>query len=287
MESTPNWDSRAAAIQRWRRPSALMGRAVTEAIVADARVETGMSVLDVASGTGEPAISIATQLRGTGRVVATDLSPDSLKVGEERACERGLANIEFRIADAHALPFPDVSFDRITSRLGIMFFSDLPRALTEMHRVLRPNGRVSLLAWGPVEQPYFDTMVGTILRTLPELQTPALGLRMFRFGVPGTLTAALKEAGFCHTAERLQRVTWDWEGTPEDLWEYFQHMTVPFASLMEAIPPHRRREVDNAVIAALAPRYDGEQVRFQAEVVLASAERSANSPRSSNDQNSR
>src|SRR3954470_11643436 len=108
-EHRPDWNSfaRANASQRWRASSAAMGSDATRALVAEAQIVEGLSVLDVASGTGEPAISIATALHGTGRVVASDISEGPLKIARERAVSRGLTNIEFQTADAMALPFAD------------------------------------------------------------------------------------------------------------------------------------------------------------------------------------
>jgi len=193
-----DWNSfaRANASQRWRKSSAAMGRPMTEAIVAAATLAPNLRVLDVASGTGEPAISIATALNGTGRVIATDVSSEPLVIAETRARERSLTNIEFQIADVHALPFPNDSFDRVTSRLGVMFFADLAQALREIHRVLAKDGRVTLLAWGPKDQGYFSSTVGTILLCLPTLEPPNSGEAMFKFGDPETLKKALRVAGF-------------------------------------------------------------------------------------------
>src|SRR3954451_23482529 len=128
-----DWNSfaRTNASDRWRKQSAIMGAPLTKLIVDEARVGPGMRVLDVACGTGEPAISIATLLNGTGEVVATDISPEPLKVGEQRARHRNLENISFQIADAHQFPFDSARFDRITCRLGLMFFAHLPKALRE------------------------------------------------------------------------------------------------------------------------------------------------------------
>jgi len=273
MNADSPWNSlaRMNASERWRQPSAAMGRAMTDVIVADAQVEAGMRVLDVASGSGEPAISIAALLRGTGRVVATDISPGPLKIGEQRARERDLNNIEFVAADVQQLPFPDDSFDRVTCRLGVMFFPDLPRALGEMHRVLKPGGRVSLLAWGAINQPYFDSTLGTILRLLPELKLPESGLRMFKFAEAGALSAALRHAGFPISGETVRDVPWNWPGTPEDLWAWFRAVTVPFQPLLQAVPEERQSVVDAQVIAALRRRYNGHEVCFSASIVLASA----------------
>lgn len=266
-----NTFARVNAAQRWRKPSAMMGRAMTDAIVTEARIVPHLRVLDVASGTGEPAISIATALDGTGFVTATDISAEPLGVGEQRARERDLKNIRFVVADVHALPFPDASFERVTSRLGVMFFADIAKALSEIHRVLNDKGRVSLLAWGPIEQPYFDATIGNILRLCPDLAAPKPALGMFKFGPHGILTKALAEAGFQHIDERQCEIAWNWPGTPEDLWAYFQEVTVPFKPLFQAIPPQQRMEVDRVVLRDLNLRYDGASVNFNAHVTLVSA----------------
>jgi ubiquinone/menaquinone biosynthesis C-methylase UbiE len=266
-----DWNNfaRVNAAQRWRKPSAIMGRAMTEALVAEAQIVPGLRVLDVAAGTGEPAISIATALNGTGLVTATDISAEPLHVGEQRARDRHLTNIRFVAADVHALPFAENAFDRITSRLGVMFFADLPQALREIHRVLARDGRVSLLAWGSMQQPYFDTTIGTVLRLCPDLVAPKTG--MFKFGDRGLLCRALAEAGFRQTDEHQCEVPWNWAGTPEDLWAYFQEVTVPFKPLFQSIPSQKRMEVDRAVLRELSLLYDGTVVKFDAKIMLVSA----------------
>jgi ubiquinone/menaquinone biosynthesis C-methylase UbiE len=271
--SNSDWNSfaRTNASQRWRKPSAAMGRAMTEAIVADAQIVPHLRVLDVASGTGEPAISIATALNGTGMVTATDISAEPLAIGEQRARERNLSNIRFLVADVHALPFPDNSFERVTSRLGVMFFSDLPRALSEIHRVVTRDGRVTLLAWGPMLQPYFDVTIGTVLRHLPDAVVPASAATMFKFAAPGTLSKSLQDAGFQNIDERQSEVSWNWPGTPEDFWAYFQEVTVPFKPLFKSIPDAVRDDINAAIMNELRGRYDGTQVQFNAQIVLASA----------------
>ena len=270
---TAGWNSfgRANASQKWRRQSAVMGNDMTQAIVAAARVKPGMRVLDIACGTGEPAISLAALLASEGEVVGVDISPAPLKIAEERAAQRGLTNATFKQADAHELPFPDNSFDCITSRLGIMFFSDLPRALREMRRVLKPEGRALLLVWGPFEQPYFHTTIGTVLRMLPNAVMPESGRKMFALAEEDKLTQALRQAGFSQAKEELVTVPWTWLGTPEEVWEYFQDVAVPFVSLLQSIPAERRAEIDAAVLKAIGQYYDGTSIKFTATVNIADA----------------
>lgn len=230
-----------------------------------------MRVLDIACGTGEPAITIATALRSSGMVIGADISPGPLKIAEQRARERGLTNVEFTPADVHDLPFPDGDFDRITCRFGVMFFDDCLGALGELRRVLRLGGRVSLLAWGPMRQPYFETIIGTILRTVPGLQLPESCTAMFKFGVPGALSSVLRDARFSYPEECLLDVPWNWPESPRELWAYFQQVTVPFKPLLQAIPPEHRSQVDANVLAELSRRFDGREVKFDAKIVLASA----------------
>lgn len=268
-----DWNSfaRVNASERWRKSSAAMGRSMTDTIVAEAKIVPHLRVLDVASGTGEPAISMATALEGTGMVTATDISAEPLAVGEQRVKQRGLTNIRFRVADVHALPFPDETFDRVTSRLGVMFFRQLPTALQEIHRVLTKKGRITLLAWGPMQQPYFEATIGTILRMLPEAKVPESAASMFKFGEQGILTKALRNADFVHIEERECKVPWTWPGTPEDLWRYFQDVTVPFKPLFQSIPEENRETVNQAVLRELESRHSDGQVNFRARIVLASA----------------
>jgi ubiquinone/menaquinone biosynthesis C-methylase UbiE len=271
----PDWNSfaRANASQQWRHQSAAMGGDATRALVVEAQITEGLTVLDVATGTGEPAISVATAMNGTGRVVASDISEGPLKIARQRAEQRGLTNIEFAQADAQALPFADATFDRITSRLGVMFFPDTLKALREFHRVLKPGGRVSLLTWGPIDQPYFTTTAGTIMRILPGSTVPPSAASMFKFADPKLLHDLYAAAGFTNIDAKIVPIAWTWPGTPEEVWEYFQDVTVPFRPLLDSVPPERREEIGAAVVKEIARLSEDGKVEFDARFVLASATR--------------
>src|SRR5580704_15503987 len=91
---TPDWGSsyRLVAADKWKAKSAAMGKAVTEALVEFAQPQPGMRVLDLASGTGEPAISLAMRVGAQGQVTALDLSADLLEIAKGRARDRSLDN---------------------------------------------------------------------------------------------------------------------------------------------------------------------------------------------------
>lgn len=129
-------------------------------------------VLDVAAGTGNAAIPAA--LTGA-RVVASDLCPELLEHGSGLAAERGVT-LEWREADAHALPFGDAEFDVVMSCIGVMFAPFHQRAADEMVRVCKPGGRIALLSWTPEGQigELFATMKPYVAAPPPGAQPPPL-----------------------------------------------------------------------------------------------------------------
>jgi SAM-dependent methyltransferase len=247
-----------------------MGKAVTEALVEFAQPRPGMCVLDLASGTGEPAISLAMRVGAQGQVTALDLSADLLEIAEGRARERDLENFVTQQADAHSLPFADNSFDLASCRFGVMFFRDVGVALRELHRVLRPGARACFLAWGPFEQPYWQTTMAVVHRHVggPLLQPG--GPDPFRFAQPGSLTAVLQSAGFREVQEETKTVPWTWPGTPEEVWEQARAVSVPFRPMLDRVPADRWPQIHEEVHATIGKYVEGENIAFGASVVLAS-----------------
>ena len=271
-DSKADWGNqyRLVASERWKAKSAAMGQPVTDALVEYAQPAPGMQVLDLASGTGEPAISLATRVGAQGHVTALDQSADLLGIATQRARSRGLTNFATQQADAHSLPFSDNRFDLGTSRFGVMFFRDLVLALRELRRVLRPGARACFLAWGSFDQPYWQSMMGVVHRHVggPLLQPDALN--PFRFAEPGSLSEVLRSAGFSAVDENTKTLPWTWPGPVEDVWEYAQAVAVPFRPMLERVPAEKWPEVHADVHAALRKYWDGEKIAFGASVVLAS-----------------
>src|SRR5512147_1971187 len=114
-------------------------KVVLERLVQLAQVQPTDRVLDVATGTGHTAFAFAPYVR---EVSATDVTPEMLAEGEKLKSELGLCNVEFRLADAHDLPFAAESFAVVTCRRAAHHFVDIAKALHEMTRVLKPGGRL-------------------------------------------------------------------------------------------------------------------------------------------------
>lgn len=247
-----------------------MGKAVTAALVEYAKPQPGMRVLDLASGTGEPAISIAALVGSHGHVTALDLSADLLAVATERARERGLTNFSTQQGDAHLLPFEESSFDLATSRFGVMFFHDAVGALRDLHRVLRKDARACFLAWGSFDQPYWQSTMGVVHKHVggPLLQPG--GPDPFRFSRPGSLSDVLRKAGFRDVNEEARSLPWTWPGTPEEVWEQARAVAVPFKPMLDRVPENAWPRIHQDVLAAVHNYVHGEKIEFSASVVLAS-----------------
>jgi SAM-dependent methyltransferase len=250
-----------------------MGQSVTDALVEYAQPAPGMQVLDLASGSGEPAISLASRVGRHGHVTALDLSADLLEIAGKRARARELNNFTTQQADAHSLPFPDDSFDLATSRFGVMFFRDPRLAFRELRRVLRPAARACFLAWGSFDQPYWQSMMGVVHRHVggPLLQPG--GPDPFRFAAPGSLSEILRSAGYNAVEEETKTLPWTWPGPVEEVWEQVQAVAVPFRPMLERVPEDQWPQIHAEVHAAVRQYSDGEKIAFGASVVLASGKK--------------
>jgi ubiquinone/menaquinone biosynthesis C-methylase UbiE len=271
-ESAPNWGNqyRLVASEKWKAKSAAMGTPVTNALVEYAQPRPGMKVLDLASGTGEPAISLALAVGEQGHVTALDLSADLLRIAQKRAHARSLTNFTTKQGDAHSLPFADNSFDLATSRFGVMFFRDPELALRELHRVLRPGARACFLAWGSFDQPYWQSMMGVVHRHVGgDLIEPG-GPNPFRFAESGSLSKVFRAAGFNAINEETKTLPWAWPGPAEEVWEQNRAVAVPFRAMLDRVPGHQWPQIHAEVLKAVSKYSDGENIAFGASVVLAS-----------------
>lgn len=158
-------------------------------------------VLDVAAGTGEPGLTIASRLNG-GKVISTDLAEGMLEITQENAKKRGIKNFETKVCDVSELPFADNTFDAISCRFGYMFFPDMPLATREMVRVLKPRGRIAVTVWNIPEKNFWITAImGTINKNI-ELPPPLPGAPgMFRCAKEGFMSNLFSQAGLKNISE--------------------------------------------------------------------------------------
>ena len=134
------------------------------ALLSVADIKPDSVVLDLAAGSGDPALTISERLN-SGRVIALDSSLTGLLVAKTHAQRLGFGTkITYIQADAQAIPLKQSCVDRITCRCGVMFFHDTALVMSEILRVLKPGGRAAFLVWGSFKQPFFDATVAVVLR---------------------------------------------------------------------------------------------------------------------------
>jgi ubiquinone/menaquinone biosynthesis C-methylase UbiE len=259
---------KVAAWARWAPKNNEAQREATERLLAATDLAPGMHVLDVGGGPGDPALAVARRVGPTGQVTVTDIAAGMLTAAEEYARQEGLNNLSFQVADTESLPFSDGSFDRATCRHAAMFFPDLDRALGEIRRVLKSGGRAAFLAWGPYEQvAFFTTMLEPIRRRLNPPPFAPGAPHPFRFGQPGTLSAALEKAGFSDVGEETITPAYRFRGSPEELLE----MTTGMGGLHSALAELSEAEQE-AVLQEILDGYrgyvEGERVVVPTTMVL-------------------
>ncbi|CAM8623179.1 UbiE Methylase involved in ubiquinone/menaquinone biosynthesis [Burkholderiales bacterium] len=172
--------------------------------VAQAQVQPGDWVLDVASGTGDLALAFSNRVGPEGRVVMADINAQMLERGRDRLLNAGRP-IEAVVCDCEALPFADNQFDRITLAFGLRNMTHKDQALRELHRVLKPHGKLLVLEFSKVAKPLEGLYDAYSFRILPWLGERVTGdADSYRYLAesirmhpdPEALAAMMRDAGF-------------------------------------------------------------------------------------------
>lgn len=192
------WEDAAEAWHRWGPTLESWLGPATELMLDAAGVSSGAHVLDVAAGAGGQSLAAARRVGGTGRVLATDVSPNILTYAAKAAAEAGLTNVETLEADGEALDaLSPASFDAVISRVGLIYFPDQRAALAGMRRALRDGGRFATIVYSTPDRNRFFSLPVSVIRERANLPAPQPGQPgPFSLGSPGVLEALLGTAGF-------------------------------------------------------------------------------------------
>jgi SAM-dependent methyltransferase len=156
-------------------------------------------VLEIAAGTGVLTRHLAAQLPAGAEIVASDLNAAMLDMAATLGAARP---VEWRLADAQALPFADESFDLVACQFGVMFFPDRPRAFAEIRRVLKPGGFFLFNAWDHIgSNELADTVTQALAQALPDDPPRFLARTPHGCHAIEPLRAQLAEGGFAHAAD--------------------------------------------------------------------------------------
>lgn len=192
------WEAAAEAWHRWGPTIEDWLGAATERMLDDVRLQPGSRVLDVAAGAGGQSLAAAHRVGASGHVLATDISPALLEHAAVVAAQQGLSQVATLEADGEDLAgIADESFDAAVSRVGLIYFPDQHRALSEIHRVLRPGGRLSSVVYATPDRNGFFALPVGVIRRIADLPAPGPGLPgPFSLAGPGVAEAAYVAAGF-------------------------------------------------------------------------------------------
>lgn len=198
------WQTAAEAWNRWGQTLDEWLGAATDLMLDMADIHDGSKVLDVAAGAGGQTLATARRVGPTGYVLATDISSNILELAAENARKDNFRNIETRVMDGENLEIEEGTFDAVISRVGLIYFPDQHKALTGMHRVLKPGGRVAAIVYSTAENNKFFSIPVSIIRRRAQLPPPLPGQPgPFSLGNTGVLEEAYKKAGFREIQTRI------------------------------------------------------------------------------------
>jgi ubiquinone/menaquinone biosynthesis C-methylase UbiE len=203
-------------------------------------IRPGQKVLDVAAGNGNATLAAA---RRWCDVVSTDYVPSLLERGQFRAKAEGLP-VEFKVADAEALPFANVAFDVVVSTFGVMFTPDQDKAAAELLRVCKSSGKIGLANWTP------EGFIGQLFKTLGKYLPPPAGAKSpALWGTPSRITDMFGATATSIKAERRQ-YTFRYR-SPEHFLEIFRNYYGPMLKAFAALDETNGRGLRRDLLALI------------------------------------
>ena len=191
-----NWRSSAPYWEKHREIIRQMFVPVTQALIQAAEIGVGSTVLDIATGPGEPALTISEIVGPQGSVFAIDPAPEMIEGARRAALRLGIRNTKFEVASADSLPMSDNTFDAAVCRYGVMFFPSPLQGIRETLRVLKPGRKLAFAVWSLADKNPFHYELARVMERFfdtprPEPDAPDA----FRFAAPGKLLGVFIEAG--------------------------------------------------------------------------------------------
>lgn len=260
-----DWNEMAKSFDRWLP----FIQPVADRLLSLADISDGQKVLDVASGTGEPSLTIARRFGNRISLTGVDGAEAMVAAANEKVRLERLQGVSFQQMKAERLSFPSGSFDRVISRFGVMLFDDPLAGLQEMRRVLKEDGKMAIAVWG--EFPKMESLYHTweaLMKRLPEeerLPTP----KMADLGSPGKLEALLLESGFKNHTVTPFPLFYRFENF-ESYWKISTEAGALKEPLDRLSPAEQKRLKEEVMEKTAAYRKEGE-IQFRNDVLLATA----------------
>jgi ubiquinone/menaquinone biosynthesis C-methylase UbiE len=224
-------------------------------------------VLDVASGTGEPGLTIASKLNGRGRVIISDLSEKMLEIALENARLRGINNVETRACDVCELPFDAKTFAAISCRFGFMFFPDMLLAAKEMVRVLKPRGAIATSVWNVPEKNFWITAIMETINKYMDLPKVPGSPGMFRCAKEGLMSDLFRQAGLKNIS--VKEVTGKLNCKTADVyWNVMNDLAAPVVAALSKADDKMKEKIRKEVFQAVQTKFDDGNVIIDSSALI-------------------
>lgn len=270
-DTLEQWQETATYWTKHHETIRTMFAPLTRALIEQARIAPGESVLDVAGGAGEPSLTIARTVGPLGFVMCTDAISEMVAAAEREALGRGVENVRFRQCTADSLPFANELFDVAVSRLGVMFFPHPLEGLREMLRVIKPGGRIALAVWDKSEfNPYSYAVTDVISRHVPSSPPDPDAPDAFRFAEPGKLAGVLEEAGAIAIGECVVKFDIAAPISVEEFWAFRSEVSEVLRTKLKNLSHAEVAQIGYEVQDAVKEFFAGGQMRFPAQMIIVS-----------------
>ena len=251
---------------------------VTRRMIDAVAPAPGEEVLELACGAGGLGLAIADRVIPGGRVVLSDVAPEMVGVAAARAARRHQASetpleVSAQVIDLEQIDLPDASFDIVVCREGLMFALDPTRAASEIARVLRPGGRVTVAVWGSRSRnPWLGVLADAVQEHTGSPVPPPGIPGPFSLGAEGALENMLIGIGLEQVrVEEVAVPTHD--ASFEEYWELRTDLAGPLKRLLAALPPQDLVTVRETVHARLSRYHTSDGLRIPGLAYIGSARR--------------
>lgn len=273
QRSRLEWKAAAPGWKKYEKEMLRSMAPITDQLIRLAGITSGHKVLDIATGAGEPALTIAKIVGPAGKVTAVDLSPEMLQTAKQRAASLGITNVEFRVVEDEGLSmFQESSFDSVVCRNGLMFMPDPVKALRAFLRVLKPGGKASVSVWGsPEKAPVMSAVMKAVSKHIPDRQPLSPGTPGGPFGIPSAemLRGYFSQAGFTDFSATTTEATGVQADTVEEFWQGMTEVVGFLVILLSKLPEEKKQLIKNDVMQSLRSMFpSGGPVKFTGELIL-------------------
>jgi ubiquinone/menaquinone biosynthesis C-methylase UbiE len=278
------WDSVASGYRKWWKQIEGNGnkdegaQKVSLRLLELTEVRPGHTILDIATGYGEPAVSAAQCVGSKGYVLAIDSSPHMLEIAKERSTALGFQNITFKDIDIEELVLPSSFFDVAVCRWGLMFLSNLNTVLKKIYDALFPGGRFAAAVWSyPSKVPLISLPMDIITREIgsqiPQTQQTTLG--PFSLSDINVLEQSFIRSGFTDIRTELVDVTFELPSAKQFV-QIMQELSLSINMMLSKVASVKRVNVLEAITDGLDRNFRDKKtghIRLTNEVICIAGQR--------------